>query len=62
MIAYLKGLFRQSTATELVIRELAEARLSKLEAETAVDYATAIVEYNDARIKRLDAHLKEQTA
>jgi hypothetical protein len=53
VIAYLKNLFRQPTAPELVLRELAEARLAKLEAQTAVDYATAIVAYNDARIARL---------
>lgn len=53
MIAYLKKVFRQPTAPELVLRELAEARLAKLEAQTAVDYATAIVAYNDARIARL---------
>ncbi len=53
MVTYLKKLFRQPTAPELVLRELSEARLAKLEAQTAVDYATAIVAYNDARIARL---------
>ena len=53
MIDYLKKVFRQPTAPELVLRELSEARLAKLEAQTAVDYATAIVAYNDARISRL---------
>lgn len=57
MIAFLKNLFRQPTASERVHRELAEARLAKLEAETAVDYATAIVEYNEARITRLGAYV-----
>lgn len=53
MFAYLKNLFRQPSAPELIQRELAEARLAKLEAETAVDYSMAIVAYNDARITRL---------
>lgn len=57
MIAFLKNLFRQPSAPELIQRELAEARLAKLEAETAVDYATAIVEYNEARITRLTAYV-----
>ena len=57
MIAFLKNLFRQPSAPELIQRELAEARLAKLEAETAVDYATAIVEYNEARITRLMTYM-----
>lgn len=68
MFAYLKNLFRQPSAAELAYRELAEATMAKLEAtmakleaETAVDYATAIVAYNDARIKRLEAHLTQHS-
>jgi len=53
MIAWLKNFFRQPTHWERVTRELAEARVSKLEAETAVDYAVSVVAYNDARIARL---------
>lgn len=57
MIAFLKNLFRQPTAAELAYRELAEATIAKLEAETAVDYATAIAAYNDARILRLKTYM-----
>lgn len=53
MIAYLKNIFRQSTRWEMVTKELAEAHLAKLEAETAADYAKSVVAYNDARINRL---------
>ena len=53
MIGYLKDCFRQPTCWEMVTRELAEAQLAKLEAETAVDYAASVVAYNDARIARL---------
>ena len=60
MIAYLKERFRQPTPLEMITQELATATLAKLEAETAVDYAKSVVAYNDARIKRLEAHLKEQ--
>lgn len=61
MIAYLKERFRQPTPLELVTKELALAHLAKLEGETAVDYAKSIVDYNNARIKRLEAHLAQHT-
>ena len=61
MFAYLKNLFRQPSAPELIQRELAEARLAKLEAETAVDYATSIVNYNTNRIERLNEHIVSYT-
>jgi hypothetical protein len=61
MIAFIKERLRQPTPLEMVTKELAMAHLSKLEAETAADYAKSVVAYNDARIKRLEAHLKEQT-
>ena len=60
MFAHFKNLFRQPTALEVVTKELAMANLAKLEAETAADYAKSVVAYNDARIKRLEAHLKEK--
>ena len=65
MINYIKERFRQPTPLEMITKELALANLAKLEAETAVDYAKSVVAYNDARIKRLEAHLiqhsKEQS-
>jgi hypothetical protein len=61
MIAYIKERLRQPTPLEMVTKELAMANLAKLEAETAVDYAKSVVAYNDARIKRLEAHLKEKS-
>ena len=61
MIAYIKERLRQPTPLEMVTKELAMAHLAKLEAETAADYAKSVVAYNDARIKRLEAHLKEKT-
>lgn len=60
MINYLKEKFRQPTPLEVVSKELAQAHLRKLEAETAVDYARSVVAYNDARIKRLEAYMKEK--
>ena len=61
MINYIKERMRQPTPLEMITKELAAAHLAKLEAESAVDYAKSVVAYNDARIKRLDAYLKEQT-
>lgn len=53
-----KERLREPTPLEMVSRELAQAHLEKLEAETAVDYAQSIVDYNNVRISRLNAHLR----
>ena len=54
----LKERLREPTPLEMVSRELAQAHLEKLEAETAVDYAQSIVDYNNVRIARLNTHLR----
>lgn len=61
MLNYIKEHMRQRTPLEMVTQELALAHLAKLEAETAVDYAKSVVAYNDARIKRLEAYLKDKS-
>ena len=53
-----KERLREPTPLEMVSRELAQAHLEKLEAETAVDYAQSIADYNNVRIARLNAHLR----
>lgn len=53
-----KERLREPTPLEMVSRELAQAHLEKLEAETAVDYAQSIVDYNTVRIARLNMHLR----
>lgn len=50
---------RDKTEMELLVKELREAQLNKLEAQTALDYATGIVLYNDNRIARLKLRIKE---
>ena len=60
MIAWLKNHFRQPSPIEMALRELAEARLSRLEAQSAVDYAKSVVDYNNARVIRLEAFLEAQ--
>ena len=44
---------------EMIAAELAEAHLSKLRAETGVEYAQSIVDYNINRITRLNARIEE---
>ena len=55
MINYIKSKFRKPTPLEMVSRELEEALLARLEAQTASEYAQSVVEYNNVRIKRLEA-------
>jgi hypothetical protein len=55
MIKLFKSIYTTPSAIELIERELEDAILSKLIAETALDYAVSVVEYNTARIKRLEA-------
>ena len=61
LIAQAKAYFRRPTPLEMIAKELAEAHLSMLQAETAADYAKSLVEYNVARIERLDAHMDRYT-
>jgi len=56
---FLKNYWRTLTPKEIITRELAQAHLDKLEAEGAVEYATAVLEYNEKRITRLNERMKE---
>jgi hypothetical protein len=56
---WLKKLYIPATCEELMVRELDTARRDLLLAETAQDYAEAMVVYNQQRIERLTAALKE---
>ena len=59
MIQQFKKLTRRLTPVEMAATELAEAELHKLEAHSAVEYATSVVSYEDARIKRLRKFLAD---
>jgi hypothetical protein len=59
MIAMAKRLLATPTPLEMAARELVQAERAKLEAETALDYAANMVQYNDDRINRLRARLTE---
>ena len=58
-IELMKEPFKKPTPLEMIAAELADAHLEKLNAETAVEYAQSIVDYNINRIARLNARLEE---
>lgn len=59
MIEMTRRLLAKPTPLEMVARELVEAQRSKLEAESALDYAYSMVDYNNQRIERLRIRLVE---
>jgi hypothetical protein len=60
-IKYIKDIMRARTIHEIIAKELQEAHLRKLEAETAAEYANAAIRYNEQRIFRLQKQLTEHT-
>ena len=60
-IKYVKDIMRARTIHEIIAKELQEAHLRKLEAETAAEYANAAIRYNEQRIFRLQKQLTEHT-
>ena len=58
-IQYVKDLLRAKTPLEMVEKELTEAQLAKLQAETSVEYSQSIVNYNEQRISRLNKRILE---
>jgi len=59
LMELLKEPFRKPSPLEVIAGELADAHLSKLEAETACEYAQSIVSYNVTRIERLNKRMEE---
>jgi hypothetical protein len=58
-LKFIKDYYRDLTPAEVIQRELAQAHLEMLNAETAVEYAQSIVDYNVTRIKRLNERIEE---
>jgi hypothetical protein len=58
-LKYIKELLKPKTINEIIAKELREAVIRKLEAESAVEYAASVVTYNVERIARLQRRLKE---
>jgi len=59
LLILLREPFKKPSPLEVIAAELADAHLEKLNAETAVEYAQSIVDYNTTRIARLNARLEE---
>jgi len=59
LMELLREPFKKPTPLEMIASELADAHLRKLEAETAVEYAQSIVNYNTTRIERLNTRIEE---
>jgi hypothetical protein len=55
----MKEPFKRPTPLEMIAEELADANTEKLSAETAVEYAQSVVDYNVTRINRLNLRLDE---
>jgi hypothetical protein len=55
----LKEPFKKPTPLQVIAEELAEAHLAKLQAESGVEYAQSIVDYNLNRIERLNKRMEE---
>jgi len=55
----MKEPFKRPTPLEVIAAELSDAHLEKLDAETAVEYAQSVVNYNMTRIERLNKRMEE---
>jgi hypothetical protein len=56
-VRYIRDLVKPKTIREVILKEMQEAQLRKLDAESAVEYAASVVQYNEKRIKRLEERL-----
>jgi len=59
MLKFLKNYYRELTPAEVIQRELTQAHLDRLEAESACEYAKACHDLSLARIDRLKTRLGE---
>ena len=60
-LKYVKELMKPKPISEIIEKEMREAVIKKLEAESAVEYARSIVQYNQQRIERLEKRLYEHS-
>ena len=60
MLDFLKNYLKTPLFSEMVKKELEEAYIEKLEAETAVEFAQSIVQYNTKRIDRLNTYMSNK--
>jgi len=59
MIGMMRRVLATPTPLEMAAKELVNAQRAKLEAESALDYAANMVNYNNDRIDRLRHRLTE---
>lgn len=57
LIEAVKQVFRVPSADVIAMHELEEAKRQLLAMQTAKDYATRMVEYNNDRVRRLTAYI-----
>ena len=60
-IKYIKELMKPKPINEIIEKEMREAIIKKLEAESAVEYDQSVVDYNKKRIERLEKRLYEHS-
>jgi len=60
-VKYIKELMKPKPISEIIEKEMREAVIKKLEAESAVEYARSVVAYNEQRIERLNSRLFEHS-
>ena len=53
----IKAMFKMPTPIEVAAAQLATAELELLKSETGVEYASSMVSFNRAQIKRLRAYI-----
>ena len=58
----IKKLYKRPSLLEAAAMELADAEHSKLEAESAAEFADSLVIYHDKRIVRLQNYIKSNKA
>jgi hypothetical protein len=58
--AWLKDHYTMPTPAELIAEELIQAQRTKLRHQSSMEYHTALVSYNVARIKRLESLTAKQ--
>ena len=61
-INFVKDSFRMPSADVMAINELEQAKRELLAMQTAKDYSSRMVEYNQDRIRRLTVHISKSTA
>ena len=60
-LKYIKELMKPKPINEIIEKEMREAIIKKLEAESAVEYDQSVVDYNKKRIERLEKRLHEHS-